>query len=83
MARANCMWHPSGVVFASYCDQVEPFQDYLGRDLARVRSDVRWAAAQAARPLSPYAAGNWKLYHENLRDPYHATLLHTFLVTFD
>ena len=26
--------------------------------------------------------GNWKLYHENLKDPYHATLLHTFLVTF-
>ncbi|MGE0748852.1 MAG: SRPBCC family protein, partial [Rhodospirillales bacterium] len=24
----------------------------------------------------------WKLYHENLKDPYHATLLHTFLVTF-
>ena len=26
--------------------------------------------------------GNWKLYHENLKDPYHATLLHTFLVSF-
>jgi len=26
--------------------------------------------------------GNWKLYHENLKDPYHATLLHSFLVTF-
>lgn len=25
---------------------------------------------------------NWKLYIENLRDPYHATLLHTFYVTF-
>jgi len=21
---------------------------------------------------------NWKLYAENVRDPYHATLLHTF-----
>ena len=26
--------------------------------------------------------GNWKLYHENLKDPYHATLLHSFLVVF-
>jgi len=26
--------------------------------------------------------GNWKLYHENLKDPYHATLLHSFLVSF-
>jgi anthranilate 1,2-dioxygenase large subunit len=26
--------------------------------------------------------GNWKLYQENLKDPYHATLLHTYLTTF-
>ena len=25
---------------------------------------------------------NWKLYAENVRDPYHATLLHTFYTTF-
>ncbi len=25
---------------------------------------------------------NWKMYHENLKDPYHATLLHSYLVTF-
>ena len=25
---------------------------------------------------------NWKMYHENLKDPYHATLLHSFLVVF-
>src|SRR5690348_17743225 len=25
---------------------------------------------------------NWKMYHENLKDPYHATLLHAFLVSF-
>src|ERR1043166_9717446 len=26
--------------------------------------------------------GNWKLYQENNKDPYHASLLHVFLVTF-
>ena len=25
---------------------------------------------------------NWKMYHENLKDPYHAPLLHSFLVVF-
>ncbi|MBH9879332.1 3-phenylpropionate dioxygenase, partial [Clostridioides difficile] len=25
---------------------------------------------------------NWKLYFENSRDPYHATLLHSFFSTF-
>jgi anthranilate 1,2-dioxygenase large subunit len=32
-----------------------------------------------SRQLIP---GNWKLYMENLKDPYHATLLHAFLITF-
>ena len=27
-------------------------------------------------------AGNWKLYAENLRDTYHASLLHEFFVTY-
>ncbi len=26
--------------------------------------------------------GNWKLYAENLRDTYHASLLHEFFVTY-
>src|SRR5690606_28475032 len=26
--------------------------------------------------------GNWKFYQENLRDTYHASLLHSFFVTF-
>jgi anthranilate 1,2-dioxygenase large subunit len=29
-----------------------------------------------------YVAGNWKLYAENTRDPYHASLLHLFHCTF-
>ena len=26
---------------------------------------------------------NWKVYMENSRDPYHATILHTFYATFN
>jgi len=26
--------------------------------------------------------GNWKLYMENIKDPYHASLLHVFLISF-
>src|SRR3546814_18536134 len=26
---------------------------------------------------------NWKIYTENVKDPYHASLLHTFLTTFN
>jgi anthranilate 1,2-dioxygenase large subunit len=72
-----------GVVFASYCDDMEPFTEYLGADVLREFE----ATFDGRRPrlLGYYRhslPGNWKLYHENLKDPYHATLLHTFLVTF-
>ncbi|MCA6108606.1 FAD-dependent oxidoreductase [Bradyrhizobium cenepequi] len=72
-----------GVVFASYCNDMESFPDYLGPEVLREFE----ATFDGRKPvlLGHYRhtlPGNWKLYHENLKDPYHATLLHTFLVTF-
>ncbi len=72
-----------GVVFASYCDDMEPLEDYLGPEILR-EFDATFDG-RGLRILGYYRntlPGNWKLYHENLKDPYHATLLHTFLVTF-
>ncbi|WP_341992796.1 FAD-dependent oxidoreductase [Azorhizobium sp. AG788] len=72
-----------GVVFASYVDDMEPFSEYLGEEVLR-----EFEATFDGRKLTLLGhyrhslPGNWKLYHENLKDPYHATLLHTFLVTF-
>ena len=72
-----------GVVFASYCEDMEPLADYLGPEILQEFE----ATFDGRKPkvLGHYRhslPGNWKLYHENLKDPYHATLLHTFLVTF-
>ena len=47
-----------------------------------LRGDVQWPQAQDLGYYRNELPGNWKLYHENLKDPYHATLLHSFLVTF-
>ena len=72
-----------GVVFASYADGMEPFADYLGPDV--LREFEATFDGRKLKVLGHYRhslPGNWKLYHENLKDPYHATLLHTFLVTF-
>ncbi len=72
-----------GVAFASYDPTMEPFPDYLGPEVLR-----EFEATFDGRRLTILGhyrhtlPGNWKLYHENLKDPYHATLLHTFLVTF-
>ena len=72
-----------GVVFASYVRDMESFQDYLGPEV--LKEFEATFDGRKPRLLGYYRhtlPGNWKLYHENLKDPYHATLLHTFLVTF-
>ena len=72
-----------GVIFATYADQIEPFEQYLGPEIL---ADFDAAFDGRALTILGYyrntLPGNWKLYHENLKDPYHATLLHTFLVSF-
>jgi len=72
-----------GVVFASFAGDTEPLEDYIGPDILR-EFDATFDGRRL-KVLGYYRntlPGNWKLYHENLKDPYHATLLHTFLVTF-
>ena len=72
-----------GVVFASFSKEVEPIEQYLGPEILKDFEVV--FKGRKLRILGYYRnelPGNWKLYHENLKDPYHATLLHSFLVTF-
>ncbi len=82
LRRLNVTTH-RGVVFASYVQDMEPLQDYLGPEV--LKEFEATFDGRKPRLLGYYRhtlPGNWKLYHENLKDPYHATLLHTFLVTF-
>ena len=72
-----------GVVFASFSDTVEPLEEYLGPETLEHYDAV--FAGRKLKVLGFYRNrlnGNWKLYHENLKDPYHATLLHVYLATF-
>lgn len=72
-----------GVIFASFDPDMEPLEDYLGPEILE-HFDVTFDGRDI-KILGYYrnaVRGNWKLYHENLKDPYHATLLHTYLVTF-
>ena len=82
LRKLNVTTH-RGVVFASYADDMESFPDYLGPEV--LREFEATFDGRKLKVLGHYRhslPGNWKLYHENLKDPYHATLLHTFLVTF-
>jgi apoptosis-inducing factor 3 len=82
LRKLNVTTH-RGVVFASYCDDIESLQDYLGPEiLAEFEATFDGRKPTLLGYYRHTLPGNWKLYHENLKDPYHATLLHTFLVTF-
>jgi len=73
----------NGVVFASFDHDVPPLRDYLGPDVMpwfeRVFNGRKLVVLGYSRQRIP---GNWKLMQENIKDPYHPGLLHTWFVTF-
>ncbi|WP_029585708.1 FAD-dependent oxidoreductase [Bradyrhizobium sp. URHD0069] len=82
LRRLNVTTH-RGVVFASYRPDMETLQEYLGPEiLAEFEATFDGRKPRLLGHYRHTLPGNWKLYHENLKDPYHATLLHTFLVSF-
>src|SRR5690606_25698800 len=72
-----------GVIFASFHHDLPPLERYLGETntayFDRVFDGRQLRVLGYSRQLIP---GNWKLMSENIKDPYHASLLHVFLVTF-
>lgn len=73
----------NGAVFATFDHAAQPFADFIGPEmmhyLTRVFSGKKLRVVGYQRQR---LRGNWKLYMENIKDPYHATLLHVFLISF-
>ena len=71
-----------GLVFATFSEATPPLETFLGDEM------MAFMRRNFDRPLkilgthSQIIHNNWKLYAENIRDSYHATLLHTFYTTF-
>jgi len=71
-----------GMLFGTFSDRCETIETYLGEFGTGM---VRRFLSRPIRILGysrQHIAGNWKLYAENLRDTYHASLLHEFFVTY-
>jgi salicylate 5-hydroxylase large subunit len=72
-----------GVVFASFDDDVESLEDFIGPAVLpyfdRLFDGRKLEILGYNRQRIP---GNWKLMQENIKDPYHPGLLHTWFVTF-
>lgn len=72
-----------GLIFGTYSNEVEPLEDFLGpHSLAQIDRLLVQRKPKVIGYLRQKIPANWKLYNENVRDPYHASLLHLFQVSF-
>ncbi len=71
-----------GLVFGTLARETPPLEQYLGTEIVRRIRRVMRAPVKLLGGYSQTLPSNWKLYVENVKDTYHASLLHTFFTTF-
>ena len=77
----------NGLVFATFSADTEPLEEYLGAEIMPWLNRI-FKGPEGPRKLTLLGynrqriPGNWKLMMENIKDPYHPGLLHTWFVTF-
>jgi anthranilate 1,2-dioxygenase large subunit len=71
-----------GVVFATFHPATIGLEDYLDAPLLAALDRLFARPVKVLGHMRQRVRGNWKLYAENTRDPYHAALLHGFHATF-
>jgi anthranilate 1,2-dioxygenase large subunit/terephthalate 1,2-dioxygenase oxygenase component alpha subunit len=72
----------SGLVFASLGAGPPPIAEYLGAEVCRRIARVLGKPIRVIGRFTQALPNNWKLYVENVKDTYHASLLHAFFGTF-
>lgn len=73
-----------GLVFGSFDEDVDDIEDYLGSAvLSRIERVMGGRKAVVLGRFTQILPNNWKLYVENTKDSYHASILHTFFTTFE
>lgn len=71
-----------GLVFGTFSDEAEPLEDYLGPLMSDHVGELLAKPVKILGYHRQRVGANWKLYHENIRDAYHGSLLHEFNRTF-
>lgn len=72
-----------GLIFASFSDTVAALPEYLGAEMRPWIDRIMHKPIVYLGCTRQYVNANWKLYFENVKDPYHASLLHLFHTTFN
>ena len=72
-----------GLIFATFSGQAPSLLDYLGPEMRSGLDRIFHKPIVYLGCTRQYSKSNWKLYGENIRDPYHASLLHPFFSSFN
>ena len=72
----------AGLIFATFSETAKPLNEYLGAEMRQNMDRVIGPDMELLGTYNQYMPNNWKLYMENVRDSYHASILHMFQATF-
>ena len=73
-----------GLIFGSFSEDVPPIEDYLGEEISsRIERVLGGRVPVVLGRFTQVLPNNWKLYIENVKDSYHASILHLFFTTFE
>ncbi|WP_067464384.1 aromatic ring-hydroxylating oxygenase subunit alpha [Actinomadura macra] len=73
----------NGAVFATFDENAPAMRDYLGEQIwGRLTRVFDGRELEVLGYHRQRVRANWKLYPENMKDSYHASLLHVFLISF-
>lgn len=72
-----------GLIFATFSDGTPPLPDYLGPQMRPWIDRIFHKPIEYLGCTRQFSNSNWKLYYENVKDPYHASMLHLFHTTFN
>jgi anthranilate 1,2-dioxygenase large subunit len=71
-------------VFGSFDNDVPDVEDYFGEEiLDRIERVLGGRTPVVIGRFTQMLPNNWKLYVENVKDSYHASILHLFFTTFE
>lgn len=73
-----------GLIFGSFSEEVPPIEEYLGDEISsRIERVLGGRTPVVLGRFTQALPNNWKLYMENVKDSYHASILHLFFTTFE
>ena len=83
--RASCgLAEAFGIVFGSFSNDVPPLEEHLGEEIySRIGRVMGGRTPVVLGRYTQALPNNWKLYMENVKDSYHASILHLFFTTFE